>query len=136
MRNLPTRGRARPGHPATRRAGAGDHRTGRILALVAVEPELDPLADVVAAAARRVGQLVIAGRTSGVGARLRADRVVAGGARLPAAVRQLQQDGHGVLVVSTSTPAALTAADCGIGVLTAGRRPPWGGAPAGRSRAG
>lgn len=42
-----------------------------------------------------------------------------------ATVRELQERGHRVLVVSNSR-RALSAADCGVGVYVKGERPPWG----------
>ena len=93
--------------------------------LVATEPELDPLARALIAAARLAGPLIVAGRSSGVGEHVRADRIVAGGARLARSVRALQAEGYGVVVVSARQHEALAAADVGIGVPV-GPRPPWG----------
>jgi cation-transporting P-type ATPase I len=93
--------------------------------LVATEPELDPLARALIAAARLVGPLIVAGRRTGVGEYVRADRIVAGGTRLARSVHALQAEGHAVAVVSARQHDALAAADVGIGV-PAGPRPPWG----------
>jgi len=100
---------------------------GTLVALARVEAELDPLAATLAAAAHRVGRLLIAGRGSTVGDRVPADGTVAGGARLTASVRALQRVGHGVALVAARNDVALAAADCGIGIIqTGGGRPPWG----------
>ena len=120
-----------PGSAA--RAGAG-HRTlgiarsGSLAGVVELEPELDPLARPLAEAVRRLGlRLVVAGKTSALGERLRADEVVAGGTLLARSVRSLQAGGLGVLLVSGG-PAhgALGAADVGVGVDGRGPHPPWG----------
>jgi cation-transporting ATPase I len=103
-------------------------RAGELRGLVGLEPELDPLAEPLARAVRRAGRrLVVAGRRSGVGDRLGADDVVAGGTRLLASVRALQAEGCAVLLVSGgSANAALRAADVGVGVDGHGAHPPWG----------
>ena len=100
-------------------------RDGDLAGLVVTEPELDPLAAALLGAARPVGPVIVAGRRSGVGEYVHADRVVPGGARLARSVRALQAEGRGVAVISGRHHEALAAADVGIGVL-AGRRPPWG----------
>ncbi|MGE5288642.1 MAG: HAD-IC family P-type ATPase [Micromonosporaceae bacterium] len=100
-------------------------RHGGLVALVATEPELDPLAAALVASARTAGSAVVAGRSSGVGARVQADKIVAGGANTAASVRALQAEGHAVAVVSARQHEALAAADAGIGVPV-GTRPPWG----------
>lgn len=114
-------------------------RDGELMALVRVEAELDPQAEALTAAARRVGRLLIAGRSVGsrhpvngsagraLAARCRAEGTVASGSRLAASVRTLQQAGHGVALIATRNDVALAEADCGIGVIRpAARRPPWG----------
>ncbi|WP_148088177.1 HAD-IC family P-type ATPase [Couchioplanes caeruleus] len=98
---------------------------GQMVAVATVEPELHPLAAAVAEAARAVGRLVVAGKASGVAARLGAD-AVAGGSRTAASVRALQVAGGAVILIAGRHDTALTAADCGIGVTVPGRRPPWG----------
>jgi cation-transporting P-type ATPase I len=100
-------------------------RDGALAGLVATEPELDPLAMALIAAARSAGPVIVAGHTSGAGQRLHADRVVAGGARLAASVRALQAEGHAVALISGRQHEALAASDVGIGV-PAGPQPPWG----------
>ncbi len=99
-------------------------RDGRLIGLVVSEPELDPLAGPLVATARSIGQVIVAGRGS-VGKRLHANRIVAGGSGMAAAVRSLQADGGVVAVVSARQHQALAAADAGIGV-TAGPGAPWG----------
>ncbi|MEQ4206532.1 cation-transporting P-type ATPase [Actinopolymorpha sp. B9G3] len=112
-----------------RRRGAvvlGLFRKSRLVAVTAAEPEVSPLADALVTAARSAGELVIAGRGSGLARRFVVDRVVSSGSRLPAAVRALQAEGRVVALVAPGPGAALVAADCGIGVLEPDRRPPWG----------
>jgi cation-transporting ATPase I len=99
---------------------------GRLVAAVGVEAELDPLAERLVAAARTVGTLVIAGAGSGLGTRLGADEVIPRGSRLAGAVRDLQAHGSAVALVAHRNAAALSAADCGIGLLTPAGNPPWG----------
>lgn len=114
-------------------------RHGEPMALVRAEAELDPLAEALTTAARRVGQLLIAGRSragrspatgptgSMLASRCQAAGTVAGGSKLAASVRTLQQAGHGVALIAARNDVALAAADCGIGVVqAAARRPPWG----------
>ena len=98
---------------------------GALAGLVATELELDPLARALIRAARSAGEVIVAGRGSGVGGHVHADRVVPGGSRLAASVRDLQVDGHAVALISARQHEALAAADTGIGV-PAGPRPPWG----------
>jgi len=102
-------------------------RAGALAALVATEPELDPLAGPLVAAARAVGTVAVAGLGTGVGERVHADEVVPGGAELAASVRALQDAGAGVAVIAARHHDALAAADLGIGV-PAGSVPPWGAA--------
>ncbi|WFE28634.1 HAD-IC family P-type ATPase [Solwaraspora sp. WMMD791] len=112
---------------------------GELIALVRAEAELDPQAEALTTAARRVGRLLIAGRASAgrnpaggssgsaLARRCQADGTVASGSKLAASVRTLQQAGHGVILVAARNDVALAAADCGIGVIrAAARRPPWG----------
>jgi cation-transporting P-type ATPase I len=99
---------------------------GELAALVAVEPQLDPLARVLAKAAGEAGALLVAGVHAGAAERLGAAATVKGGTALAAEVRALQEDGHVVAVVSARQHAALAAADVGIGVPRHSDRPPWG----------
>ena len=98
---------------------------GTLAGLIGTEPELDPLAMALIAAARRAGQVIVAGRGSGVGGHVHADQVVPGGTRLAGSVRELQASGHAVALISARQHEALAAADAGIGI-PAGPRPPWG----------
>ncbi|MGH3793997.1 MAG: HAD-IC family P-type ATPase [Pseudonocardiaceae bacterium] len=97
--------------------------------VLAVVPELDPLAEALVAAARQVGTVALAGAhpdsVRGLGERLDVAQVVPGGSELGHSIQQLQQDGHGVVLVSAQDRAALAVADVGIGI--AGRTPivPW-----------
>jgi cation-transporting ATPase I len=99
-------------------------RDGSLFGLVAVEPELDPLAGPLLTAARAVGLVAAAGR-AGLGSREPVDRVVAGGTSMAASVRALQAEGRAVALISASQHEALGAADLGIGVAC-GRRQPRG----------
>ncbi|MHB1876944.1 MAG: HAD-IC family P-type ATPase, partial [Streptosporangiaceae bacterium] len=118
---------------AIRRAAGRRSADGRPLALwhaddlvglVEVEPELDPLAMPLIAAAREAGSVVIGGR-GGIGPRARVDQMVAGGSSLARSVRELQASGRAVALVSARQHAALAAADLGIGVPDR-TRAPWG----------
>ena len=127
----PARGLTGPAREAAARMRAPGsqvlalRREGALAGLVVTEPELDPLALALTAAARRVGTVIVAGRGSGVGDQVHADRVVSGGTHLAWSVHALQTDGHAVALVSARQHEALAAADVGIGV-PAGPRPPWG----------
>ncbi len=120
------------GPRTTRQAGGRREvaisRSDHLAGVVTLEAEIDPLAEPLAEAVRRQGvRLVVAGKGSGLGARLRADEVVAGGAALARSVRSLQAEGLGVLLVSGGgANAALRSADVGIGVDGQGPHPPWG----------
>ena len=106
----------------------GISRSGRLVGVVTLEAEIDPLVEPLAQLVRRLGlRLVVAGKSSGIGARIRADEVVPGGNALARSVRSLQAEGLGVLLVSGGAAhAALRAADVGIGVSGHGPHPPWG----------
>ncbi len=122
---------AASGVPAGGRVGRralGIVESGRLAGVVDLEPEIDPLAQPLADAVRRLGlRLVLAGKASGLGERIGAHEVVAGGTLLARSVRSLQAEGLGVLLVSGG-PAhgALRAADVGVGVDGRGPHPPWG----------
>ncbi len=88
-------------------------------------PELDPLAEALVDAARKTGPVVVAGVRSRLGERLRVDRTVPGGTSLAASVRALQEEGHGVALVSAREQAALAAADVGIGITGRTAHPAW-----------
>ncbi|HEX6921357.1 MAG TPA: HAD-IC family P-type ATPase [Actinomycetes bacterium] len=101
-------------------------RSGAAVAVVAAERALDPLAETLVATARHAADLVVGGASYGVAARLHVSATVAGGTALRRSVRELQESGRVVLVVSGREAAALAASDCGIGVLREGEQPPWG----------
>ncbi|WP_238012320.1 HAD-IC family P-type ATPase [Dactylosporangium sp. AC04546] len=101
-------------------------RDGGVAAVVLVEEALDPLTTAVIAAGRRVGTVLLAGAPPDLRRRVPADGTVAGGSRLAGSVRALQSDGHVVALIAGRNDAALAAADCGFGVLSEDRRPPWG----------
>jgi cation-transporting ATPase I len=109
-----------------RRGALGLTRSGQLIAVVTVQARLDPLAQALVAAARKVGTVLVAGTGSGLAQRVLADGAVAGGSRLAASVRTAQRQGHGVALVGAGNDVALAAADCGVGVLVRDRRPPWG----------
>ncbi len=99
---------------------------GVLRAVFAAEPEIAPLTPAIVAAARSVGEVVVAGVGTGVAAGLTVDRVVPGGTGLAAAIRALQSEGRAVTLVANGPGTALAAADCGIGILEHDRPPPWG----------
>jgi cation-transporting ATPase I len=101
-----------------------DH-SGRLVGLIRVVREVDPVAEAVMARARTAGEVLVAGKRSGLEHRLAVDGVVAGGSSLLSSVRELQQSGHCVALVSARGGNALAAADIGVGVTRNGR-PPWG----------
>ena len=100
---------------------------GQLRAVAPVLSELEPLAGSIVQAARDAGlRVIVAGRRSGVGARLRSDGQCAGGSRLPQSVRSMQADGHVVMLASRHGHAALLAADCGVGLYDEPGPVPWG----------
>jgi cation-transporting ATPase I len=101
------------------------HR-GHLAARVGVAAELDPLAGALVEAIRHAGlDFVVAGRAGSAGARLGADAVVAGGEGMGRAVQALQREGKVVALIAHRGGGALAAADCGVGLLRPGHRPPW-----------
>ncbi|MGW0231057.1 HAD-IC family P-type ATPase [Actinopolymorpha singaporensis] len=127
LRSLPAAARAAARRLAGRGAVAlGLVRAGELVAVLAAEPEFAPLADALVAASGGAGEVMVAGRGSGVAGRLGVERVLPAGNRLPGAVRALQAEGRVVALVGAGPGAALAAADCGIGVPLPGHRPPWG----------
>ena len=93
---------------------------------VCVVPELQPLAASLVTSARSGGfTVVVAGEKDAIGERLGADRVVPGGSNLAASIRDLQNEGRAVLLISGSEHKALRASDCGVG-LPGGDHPAWG----------
>lgn len=101
-------------------------RGTRLMALAAAVDEPHESVDALAAAGHRSRRrLVIAGEVA-PNLSLAADELLPGGNRLLATLRGLQTDGSGVLLVS-SRPDALAAADVGVGVMgPANNTIPWG----------
>src|SRR5215207_5303081 len=100
-------------------------RAGRLVGLIRVVREMDPLAEAVVARARAARSVRLAGKGSRLEQRLHVDGVVPGGSRLLSSIRELQQAGRCVALVSARPGNALAAADIGVG-LTRNGRPPWG----------
>ncbi|SFO95635.1 plasma-membrane calcium-translocating P-type ATPase [Amycolatopsis arida] len=101
-------------------------RGDQLMAVLGLARETPAGVPAVVAAARRGGLLVVtAGESDDRSPRHAADRTVPGGGRLVASVRELQAEGHGVLLVS-SNRRALGASDCGLGVHRSGEPPSWG----------
>ncbi|MFI9007519.1 HAD-IC family P-type ATPase [Actinosynnema sp. NPDC053489] len=101
---------------------AGDRR---LHAVLAVDVEVPPAVDALAAAARDAGLRVVVGTDRDRLPARFADHVVPSGHGLVGAVRELQGNGHVVLLVSDNR-RALGSADCGVGVVRDGEPPPWG----------
>ena len=112
-----------------RTAGAvavlGLARGSRLEAVVGVRPEPAQAADALVAAVRRANLTLAYAHDGPLDGRESGARRVPGGAGLVPAVRQLQGEGHGVLLVSRHR-AALAQADCGIGVAGRDGTPAWG----------
>ncbi|MBB5802680.1 calcium-translocating P-type ATPase [Saccharothrix ecbatanensis] len=97
----------------------------RLQAVLAVDVETNPAVDAIAAAARDAGlRVVVATDRERTPVRF-ADSRVPSGKGLVGAVRELQGQGHVVLLVSDNR-RALGTADCGVGVHRDGGPPPWG----------
>jgi cation-transporting P-type ATPase I len=69
-------------------------RGGRLVGLIRVVREMDPLAEAVVARARAAGSVRLAGKGSHLEQRLHVDGVVPGGSRLLSSIRELQQAGR------------------------------------------
>ncbi len=90
-------------------------RGDRVLGEVSVAGELHPHADALVDAARRTGARVLLTEHSGVAELVgKVDDVLHTDRPLAEHVRRLQQDGHGVLVVSAADDQALAVADVGV----------------------
>jgi len=83
------------------------------------------LEELVAAAQRADMHVVVAG-DSELLERAPVDDRIDAQSDLVEVVRHLQLQGHGVAVVARGNAAALAASDCGIGLVQAGERTPWG----------
>ncbi|MER5184295.1 HAD-IC family P-type ATPase [Streptomyces sp. NPDC002896] len=101
-------------------------RHDRPVAVAGLVPQLHPLAEHLVQAARGCGRVVLVGGVPGLHRRFGLDEAVpTGGTRTAALVRSLQEEGHGVAVVTTRTRRALGRADLGIGVTSGARQVPW-----------
>ncbi|GLW98615.1 cation-translocating P-type ATPase [Microtetraspora sp. NBRC 16547] len=101
-------------------------RDGTRVALVGLAPELHPLAEALAAAAKGTARVFVAGGEPGLGRRLGVEQMAVGAAHLVESVRTLQREGHGVALVSRRSPHGLAEADIGIGVFRSGSsHVPW-----------
>ncbi|QBI21637.1 HAD family hydrolase [Egibacter rhizosphaerae] len=102
-------------------------RGRRVRAVVGVRRRLDPGAELVLRAIRDAGHtFVIAGRKGGLDRRLGPDAVVPRGKAMGRAVRDLQADGAGVMVIARRGKTGLAAADVAVGLVRRSGRPPWG----------
>lgn len=99
----------------------------QVVAVLHVGPPLDAGAASVVAAVRNAGlQLVVADTDGRTARRLDADHRFASGPGLGDAVRRLQQQGCGVMVVGRQGHRGLAAADVGVGIVAPTGRPSWG----------
>jgi cation-transporting P-type ATPase I len=102
-------------------------RDGEVIALVEIAPQLDPGATAVVDAVRACGhRLLIAEQDDRVTRALEADGRVSPGDPLGDEVRELQAQGHGVMVIGRQGHRGLAAADVALGVLSPTGRPSWG----------
>ncbi|MBA2808209.1 cation-transporting P-type ATPase [Streptomyces sp. KM273126] len=98
----------------------------RLMAVISVVPEMHDTASAFVPAAHAAGLTVVAAGAHTADAAVReADDLLDGGKRLSYAVRRLQRDGEGVLVISRNR-SALGAADVGVGIAGPHGVPPWG----------
>ncbi|MFC5064689.1 cation-translocating P-type ATPase [Actinomycetospora atypica] len=95
------------------------------VAVVGALPEPAAAAEALGAAARRAGLTLVVGTDTTTSGAASLDREVPGGEGLAAAVRMLQAEGAGVLVVSRDR-RALAAADLGVGVARGDGIAAWG----------
>ncbi|MFD0502524.1 hypothetical protein ACFQ0G_05245 [Streptomyces chiangmaiensis] len=101
-------------------------RGHHLLAVISVLPELHEAAAAFVPAARAAGlTVVVAGAHTADPAMREADAVRDRGERLTDALRHLQRDGEGVLLISRNRHA-LRAADVGVGITGPKGAPPWG----------
>jgi cation-transporting P-type ATPase I len=90
-------------------------RNGTPIAVAGLAREIDPLAVAIVAAAKAAGTVMLAGE-EGIAQRLAIRQVLPGGDELAERVYELQEKGHGVVVVSRGARQALAQADIGVGV--------------------
>jgi cation-transporting ATPase I len=115
------------GRMAKRGVALGLTHRGRLVALAGAEPAPRAGAEDLVTASRGAGlQVVVAADDPGRAARLRPDRVVPGGSRLPRAIRSLQRAGCVVLLVAAGGSPGLPAADVALGLRLQEGPPPWG----------
>ncbi|MGS2591595.1 HAD-IC family P-type ATPase [Streptomyces hebeiensis] len=100
-------------------------REARLMAVVGIVPEAHEAAEALVGAARRAGLRVLATGEGAPAVVTGADGTVPGGLRLTASVRERQEDGAGVLLISRDR-VALDAADVGIGIAGSEGQPAWG----------
>ncbi len=101
-------------------------RDGTRVALVGLAPELHPLAEALAAAAKDTARVIVVGGEPGLDRRLGVEQQAERAAHLVEFVRTLQREGHGVALVSRRSPHGLAEADIGIGVHRSGSaHVPW-----------
>lgn len=101
------------------------HR-GRLVALAGATPRLRAGSEELVEGARRSGlEIVLAGDPVLV-SRLRPDRTVPNGSRLPRAIRSLQRAGCVVLLVAGGGSPGLPVADLALGMRRHDGPPPWG----------
>ena len=104
----------------------GLSRDGQLVAVFDAAPEISPGVRQIIAAARESGHVVVvAGEDERLRRRIRADLQVDGGDALAGSIRSLQRSGNVVALIAADGPAALQAADVGIGVMAAATIP-WG----------
>ncbi len=124
-----TDGPARAAARRVRRPGGvtlGLAHHGRLRAVLSALPDVDPFAAALATAAGRVGTVLVAGASSGAAQDLGLTATISGGSHLPAAIRDLQRQGHVVALVARRGATALRTSDCGIALLDAHTPVPWG----------
>ncbi len=83
--------------------------------------------ELIAAAHEADMRVVIGSDDEGVLSRFHADDAIAGGPGIESGIRRLQREGRTVMLVATGTDSrALSAADCGIGLIAEGEPAPMG----------
>jgi cation-transporting P-type ATPase I len=101
-------------------------RRGQLVALALARPALCAGAEALVEEARSRGLEVVAAGDPAVAARLRPDRIVPNGPRLPKAIRSLQRAGSVVLLVARGGSPGLPAADLALGLRRRDEPPAWG----------
>jgi cation-transporting P-type ATPase I len=111
---------------ARRGLALGLAQRGRLVALAGAAPVLRAGAQELVEEARRAGLEVVVAGDPGPASRLRPDRTVPNGQRLPRAIRSLQRAGCVVLAVAGGGSPGLPAADLALGLRRQDQPPPWG----------